>query len=436
MPPIQDSRATLGVPGPDRQQKLDHAGQINTKRFAYLLWSFAAIASVSCILRLAHRLKTRRKLFADDVFVLFATILLLVVTGLIRHVSGDMFLAEGVNRDASVVVTLDELESLVTLTKWLSAAEVLIWTTIFAIKASFLVFFRPLVRDVSQHLRMYHFITSVATVVAWLFVIIEPSVLCPYPGLTTLKCFADAPEDQTRMRYGIGVLTVTADILTDTMLLVIPLWLLSLSRMRMIQKAKIGCFLCLSVTMIAVSVIRLSGATYISVQGVKDFTLIWTMILLYVEAGIAVFMACVVAFRTVFIGLRPRDQPGPVSRVYLRLRSCLIVTAGEKKQGGLRQKGSTAPSFARGMCGRVGLASLQRAVLRGGGRRDQVPVAELGSGVVDYEEFMRRETNDEFLDRVLKVDVKVEEEETAEGKEEGSHNIHADTNNQLNGLIF
>lgn len=53
----------------------------------------------------------------------------------------------------------------------------LTWTTIFAVKISFLIFFKKLINRVTKILT-YYWIVSIITLLSWLFNVLEPFVMC------------------------------------------------------------------------------------------------------------------------------------------------------------------------------------------------------------------------------------------------------------------
>ncbi|KAF2180143.1 hypothetical protein K469DRAFT_693592 [Zopfia rhizophila CBS 207.26] len=151
---------------PEKQWKLDHAGKINRVSFDGLLWSFGIIAVVACFARLVFRLKKQRKLFADDGFVWFATLCQVANTGVMWHAADKMYMIEAVNSDPTVKLSMQELISLLGLVKWIFIYLVLDWTSIYSIKASILIFFRPLVRNMSIALNRFYWFSCVVNILA------------------------------------------------------------------------------------------------------------------------------------------------------------------------------------------------------------------------------------------------------------------------------
>lgn len=57
------------------------------------------------------------------------------------------------------------------------------WTTIFAVKISFLIFFKKLINRVTK-IHTYYWIVGFITLLSWLFMVFEPFVLCKDPNQT------------------------------------------------------------------------------------------------------------------------------------------------------------------------------------------------------------------------------------------------------------
>lgn len=75
-----------------------------------------------------------------------------------------------------------ELQLAPTLFKYLKLSDtyyVMTWTTIFAVKFSFLFFFRVLIRRVHA-VTLYWQIVSVVTVLVWVYCIAGAFIICPY----------------------------------------------------------------------------------------------------------------------------------------------------------------------------------------------------------------------------------------------------------------
>lgn len=164
---------------------------MNTQGFAdrntcqVVLGLFCGIAVVTIIVRLAIRIFTRSKLYLDDYLLLFGLACLGAATYLTYSFSSMIFLSNASRLDPSVLPTFSELARLTGSLKIIYSFLAMIWTTTFAVKLSFLVFFKKLIDRVSKQINIYYWIVVVFTVVSWMFIVGEPFILCPYFGTKT-----------------------------------------------------------------------------------------------------------------------------------------------------------------------------------------------------------------------------------------------------------
>lgn len=83
----------------------------------------------------------------------------------------------------------------------------------------------------------------------------------------------------------------------------IPVIILHKSQLKRSTKIGLGAFLCLSVFMVMCSIIRIAGYTW---HGKTDIT--WTFLWQHLEASVAVSMASITIFRSVFVARGERSS--------------------------------------------------------------------------------------------------------------------------------
>jgi hypothetical protein len=148
------------------------------------LWLFFGIAMLSVLGRVIMRLRAWRRLGVDDYFLFAGAVLLTAATALLYKMVDQLFLFGAIQRDVSIIsqVNAGELQDIIDN----SAARtmtivVLTWTAMFAVKFSFLAFFRQLVANVDK-IQHYYWGIVAFTVVAWAFFVGQAFILCPYFG--------------------------------------------------------------------------------------------------------------------------------------------------------------------------------------------------------------------------------------------------------------
>ncbi len=148
---------------------------------------FATIALIASICRVCFRLHQDRKLFAHDLLIIFATLILIPLTVVVWILLPYMYIVETVNSDPTVVFSIPELFHLLDAPKWVFIFFALAWTTIFTIKFSFLVFFHTLIRNLSIWLTRWFWFSMVFTAVSYVVLVLEPVILCPHIGMASSK---------------------------------------------------------------------------------------------------------------------------------------------------------------------------------------------------------------------------------------------------------
>jgi hypothetical protein len=175
----------------------------------------------------------------------------------------------------------------------------LIWTAIFSVKWCFLAFMRPLVWHVSRAMNWYYWFIVGFCTITWAFLVAEPFIICPYFGLDALKCFYSTVDGHKTL--GLTAFVTTLDILSDIMVVSLPIIILKGSQLSRSTKFGLATFLCLSVFMAICAIIRVSGFHY---HGIEDDS--WEFYWQQAEGAVAVMMASITAFRTLFV--KPSDN--------------------------------------------------------------------------------------------------------------------------------
>lgn len=135
------------------------------------------------------RIYTRRPLYWDDLALGIGAACLSVATALILKNEDNFFLGNTLQQDPSVafIVPSNVLNNLLTNSiAYLYSFLALAWTTIFAVKISFLIFFKQLIHRLGK-INTYYWVVTGVTVLSWAFLVAEPFILCPYFGYSSSK---------------------------------------------------------------------------------------------------------------------------------------------------------------------------------------------------------------------------------------------------------
>ena len=136
---------------------------------------------VAALIRSVLRLHYHKRLSVDDAFLIFAVALACTSMGLYIQFMDGMYLGEAtamgrIPEDA----TLAKIEELTLRFHVLNDVFlVLTWTSIFAVKFSFLFFFRSLIDRIRSMEVLWRYVTAV-TFLSWVVCVIDSIVSCPY----------------------------------------------------------------------------------------------------------------------------------------------------------------------------------------------------------------------------------------------------------------
>lgn len=139
--------------------------------------------------RTAIRIKFRRRLSLDDYFLLFGLACLCGAAGLAFRLMRILFLTEVLETDRPMnyVFTVQNVLDFNIAMAVVSSLVVLSWTATYAVKFSFLALFRHLIRRLPKKITIYYWFVVGFTSLSWVYVVVEPFILCPVFGLSSSK---------------------------------------------------------------------------------------------------------------------------------------------------------------------------------------------------------------------------------------------------------
>ncbi|OXV07986.1 hypothetical protein Egran_04250 [Elaphomyces granulatus] len=279
--------------------EIANTGRITMYQFKVALGVLVGIAVISFIGRIFIRVFTRRRLYMDDGFLIFAFACLCGGTFILYERIQFIYLEFAVLRMDPIAfpIAMEQMDGLFEQSKWQLSYLVLLWTTVFAVKWCYFAFFHPFLRAMSKGFNIYYKFSIWFTVISWLFIVIgEQLITCPYVGVASGKCFPKLPASHAALLVTFWAAPIL-DALTDLMVISIPIVILRQSRMRSLTKIGLGCFLCLSAFMLSCSIIR-AAATYYN--GVLDYP--WQVFWVHAEGSIGVTMGSITVYRSTLIG--------------------------------------------------------------------------------------------------------------------------------------
>lgn len=148
--------------------------------------------ALCCFLaRMAIRLTYQKRLRLDDAFLILAAACLCVGTGILYRITYFLYMHAAALLAPEVLgEVFAYFSELLNLQKKVYPLLAMLWTTTFAVKGCFLAFMHPLVWHISRVVKWYYWFVVGFCIISWLFVIVDPFIICPYFG-------ADASESVT-----------------------------------------------------------------------------------------------------------------------------------------------------------------------------------------------------------------------------------------------
>lgn len=142
---------------------------------------------LAALARVVIRLRMQRRLYLDDAFLFFACVCLSAATGLLYRSVGVMYSDEELVIDpSSAFSALLLIPQLLWFEKILDSYLALLWAAIFAVKLSFLVLFKSLIRRLKGITVYWSFAVTITTIVGCLCVT-DSFMSCPHFNISARK---------------------------------------------------------------------------------------------------------------------------------------------------------------------------------------------------------------------------------------------------------
>ena len=308
---------------------------------------------LAVVLRLSYRI-TRNQFAIDDAILVFGTITLLAAFIIMYdRILNDMYLVRALEDQMPDVIPPGNppgnMQALLRLTNdfhnWGTAMFMLNWSSILAAKFTFLAFFWKLI-DRIEKLKMYWWVAFVLNVVFCVYGMPVYILSCPYfndperisryfpnlerdllintaqcnviTGLIDLSCLCTPSHRCPLILSAIFSVRPTfapsCISLTTIAVLILPITIVWKIRIRPAQKLILLLCLSLTIFMIIITVVRVSGVVH---KGIFD--IIWQMYWLLLGGEVGIFMAAAVAFRTFFVARsQSRDATPPEHRRFFK----------------------------------------------------------------------------------------------------------------------
>ncbi|MCJ1472331.1 hypothetical protein MMC13_000978 [Lambiella insularis] len=257
------------------------------------LTTFLVLAVLSALARTTLRLRQNHTLYTDDYFLLYAVVALCVCAGVAFSIKDLIYLQIYVGLGWEKPAP-DFFQQMLEFEKRIQVASALTWSALYAVKLSFLFFFRNLIRRV-RALEVWWWVVLACVIVGGAASIPLSFIICSNFSEAYMQF---CPIEYQLSHEKIYLDTTTAlDIFTDLLVLSIPIALLWKVKISLRRKLALGSMLCLSAFMIIIAIIRTASAPLPVNQVIDTSFLIFFSGL---EAATAIIMVSLTAFRSIF----------------------------------------------------------------------------------------------------------------------------------------
>ncbi|PSN71564.1 hypothetical protein BS50DRAFT_570891 [Corynespora cassiicola Philippines] len=279
------------------------APRIEPPVFLGVIWTLTVLSLLFLPARLYARWKSFRRFFWDDFFVVFAGVISLAITAACTALNSVTYEVMDIGSGKKKfppnvkIITMQ-------FTRLFVVVPMLLYTGLWCVKLAFLLFFRRLgVRSVTSLCRLW-WVVFVVTVVCY-FV-----CYATLPYRCSLISFQVVISEEC-MTQGLSFTSMKVncalDVLTDCLIMTIPFMILRRVRISIRQRIALSLVFSLVVVTMIFAIVR-ATITTINVNAQMDP--IWMYMWTNIELNVAIVVACVAPYRTLFIRERtPSFQP-------------------------------------------------------------------------------------------------------------------------------
>lgn len=252
-------------------------------------WALFGVALIFYCARIAVRLRIWRRLYIDDAWGTLALVLLLAMSVVFTLACPPMYALLHVGAGMQEPGPTFFADSSYYL-KLQFALTMLFWSCLWAVKGCFLAFFYRLTTGV-QYCRIAWWVTVVITVLSYAGCVLSYPLSCSSFVLGECEKPINLSRSLVSLRYSTAV-----DIITDAMIIALPLYLAFRVRLPLSQKLALAAVFSSGVLVMVFAVIRIILTNVSGEHPEVSWLNMWSQI----EASIAVMISSVASFKALF----------------------------------------------------------------------------------------------------------------------------------------
>ncbi|KAK3985000.1 hypothetical protein QBC44DRAFT_405940 [Cladorrhinum sp. PSN332] len=317
---------------PDGEQFVPAPYAISYNAFIATIWTTASLALLFVALRLYARIRGPGKLFADDVFIVFALVILIVTGALWHWAARDIYTFLDLQARRTTHLPEDWQQQFVRYNQVWSANQGLYYTALTMVKLSLLLFFRRLGYQTGKMKKVWW--PLVAYVVAALIIAVACTPWdCALSSTDnfTIEAFIQFTEvcnGPKHIKFVMDTYKVSTalDVSSDFFIMLVPVLLVWDLRMPLKKKISFVGLFSLTLVVMVIAIVRIVGASKTENRQIDPtYVFLWGSI----EMCIAVMVACLSAFPQLFMSPRSHKPSYQPSQTFIeRVKARAILKNG------------------------------------------------------------------------------------------------------------
>ncbi|KAI4225319.1 MAG: hypothetical protein L6R36_003984 [Xanthoria steineri] len=264
--------------------------------FLGLLWSGTGLSLSFVIFRLIVKIRSYKKVYSDDYLVVAAWILLLGSAVLWQFISPNLYDLFAVT-SGEKPLTPDFISENADFLRSITPFSLLFYSCLWTVKLSFLLFFRRLGLNVKGQ-KIWWWCVLTITVLTWIATVADHDYKCSLRPLTWIWVHCQSPSAirfTNNTYYG----NCAADVVTDCLIISIPVRMLWNVRLPLRQKLLLMTIFSLTVIVMVVSIIRVAIVGSSTRSSTQQPDISWVYFWSNIEMSTAIVIACIGSFRQI-----------------------------------------------------------------------------------------------------------------------------------------
>ncbi|RYP77926.1 hypothetical protein DL769_003299 [Monosporascus sp. CRB-8-3] len=270
--------------------------RVSQTTFLAIAWAATAVTLLFLIFRLAVRIRSFRKLYSDDYLVIAAWLMLLTSTIIWQSKLYLLYWQYDVTFGRAPY-TEEFIAAYATFMPQVTTWTVLFYSCLWAVKFSFLMFFRRLGSEIKAH-KVWWRVVFILTLAGWIASVSDFDYRCSTSDITYIlvQC-----NEASHLRFQIRTFyaNMAADIITDLLVLSTPILILWNVQIPWRKKLILFGIFSLTVFIMIVAIVRVT--IVINPGELRNASIDWLYTWSNVEMAVAIIIACLASFRQLFV---------------------------------------------------------------------------------------------------------------------------------------